>query len=251
MRIARAMALAGIDSRRKCEQYVTMGEVCLNGQVIHDLGRQVDIDNDEITFRGRPLSFERYVYYVLHKPKGYTTTARDEHAKKTVFDLLPHKLTARTKNPQSRTRVFTVGRLDKDSTGLLLFTNDGELANRLTHPRYGVGKWYEVRLDRTFDDRDGLKLRKGVQLEDGMAKAEKLHSISKRVLRILICEGKNREVRRLFEKVGYEVVELCRVAFGPLLLGAMPPGQGRFLNSSEVRRLKEAVPEPAKKSTAV
>ncbi len=240
MRIARAMALAGVDSRRKCELYIKNGEVGLNGEIIFDLGRQVDIENDEMTFRGRALSFDRYVYYVLHKPKGYTTTALDPYAEKTVFELLPHKLAARTKNTADRIRVFPVGRLDRDSTGLLLFTNDGELAHRLTHPRYGVGKWYQVRLGRALDPRDAIRICRGVQLEDGTAKAEKLQSLSKRVIRILIREGKKREVRRIFEKVGYEVVDLCRISFGPLILGTLAPRCGRFLSSSEIRHLKEA-----------
>lgn len=254
MRIARALAMAGIDSRRKCEEYILRGDVKLNGQVIRDLGRQVDPENDEIVFRGRVLQFDAPVYYLLHKPAGYTTTASDPHADKTVFDLLPAKLVPRTgKVMPSRTRVFPVGRLDRNSTGLLLFTNDGDLANHLIHPRYGVAKWYEVRIDRALDPRDSRRLLKGVRLEDGMAHAEKIHSLSKRVHRILIREGRNREVRRLFDALGYEVVELCRIAFGPLLIGRMPEGTGRFLNGKEVRLLKEAVyhhpplPQPNKK----
>src|SRR5437868_8301554 len=130
MRISRALALAGIDSRRKCEVHVTNGAVRVNGEVVRDLGRQVDPANDEITFRGRALQFTKgaaaggegfYIYYVLHKPAGYSTTAYDPHAKKTVFDLLPRQLVSRTHKPtESRTRVFPVGRLDRDSTGLLL-----------------------------------------------------------------------------------------------------------------------------------
>lgn len=242
MRIARAMALAGIDSRRKCEEFIRQGEVCVNGEVARDLGRQVDTENDEITFRGRMLHFEKHIYYVLHKPTGYVTTAADPFAKKTVFDLLPSRLVPRTGKPMaSRTRVFPVGRLDKDSSGLLLMTNDGELANRLIHPRYGVGKWYQVRLDRALDPRDARRLLSGVRLEDGPAKAEQIRNVSRRVLRVLIREGRNREVRRLFEAIGYEVVELCRVAFGPLILGDIPSGSGRLLNNLEIRRLKEEV----------
>lgn len=247
MRIARALALAGIDSRRKCEECIRQGKVTVNGEIIHDLGRQVDMEQDEILFNGRPIHFEKYVYYVLHKPAGYTTTASDPYAKKTVYDLLPAQLVPRTGKPMpARTRVFPVGRLDRDSTGLLLMTNDGDLGNRLIHPRYGVGKWYEVRLDRALDHRDARRLLQGVMLEDGMAKAGGMHQLSRRVIRLLIREGKNREVRRIFDALGYEVLELCRIAFGPLLLGKLPLGRGRFLTAPEVRRLKKEMAESPK-----
>jgi 23S rRNA pseudouridine2605 synthase len=234
--------MSGIDSRRKCEVYIRNGQVELNGEIVRDLGRQVDIYNDAILFRGKILQFDKPIYYVLHKPVGYVTTASDPFAKKTVFDLLPPRLVPRTSKPMpSRTRVFPVGRLDKDSSGLLLMTNDGEMANHLMHPRYEVAKWYEVRLDRAIDPRDIKRAIKGVQLEDGMAKAQKVRPKTRRILQILIREGRNREVRRIFEALGYEVVDLCRIAFGPLLLGQLPPGQGRLLNQSEIRQLKEAL----------
>ena len=242
MRISRALALAGIDSRRKCEAYVLNGAVRLNGEVVRDLGRQVDLEKDDITFRGRGLQLQKFVYFILNKPMGYSTTAWDSHALKTVFDLLPGELAPRTvKN--HRTRVFPVGRLDRNSTGLLLFTNDGDLANRLTHPRYGVGKWYEVKLDRALEPFDTRRLVEGVRLEEGWVNAEKLKKLSRRRLQVLIREGKKREVRRIFEKLEYEVLELCRVAFGPILLGDMPLGHGRFLTPAEVSTLKGAVYE--------
>lgn len=241
MRISRALALAGINSRRKCEALVSAGQITVNGEVVKDLGRQVDPENDEIRFRGKPIAFENYVYYVLNKPEGYVTTAADPHAEKTVFDLLPARLVPRTQKPMpSRTRVFPVGRLDKNSTGLILMTNDGELANRLVHPRYEVGKWYEVRLDRALDPRDRTRLLKGVTLEDGIAKAERIRPLSKRNLQLLIREGKNREIRRIFAAMEYEVLKLCRVAFGPILLGNLPPGQGRFLGKKEIETLRQA-----------
>ena len=240
MRISRALALAGVDSRRKCEVYVRNGAVRVNGEVVKDLGRQVDPENDAIAFRGKTVIFEKYVYFLMHKPTGYSTTAWDPYAKKTVFDLLPKRLAPRTVK-RGRTRVFPVGRLDKSSTGLLLFTNDGELANQLIHPRYGVGKWYEVRLDRAFDSRDGKRLIAGVRLREGLAKAEKYRPLTRRKLRVLLREGKNREVRRIFDKLGYEVIDLCRIAFGPLLIKGLPLGRGRFLTEIEVRKLKDEV----------
>ena len=241
MRISRALAMAGIDSRRKCEVHVQNGAVIVNGVVVRDLGRQVDLETDEVLFRGRPVLLQKHVYYILHKPIGYITTAGDPHATKTVYDLLPRTLVPRTARPsQSRMRVFPVGRLDKDSSGLLFFTSDGDLANRLMHPRYGAGKWYEVRLNRAFELADRGRLLGGVKLEDGMAKAEKFRPLSRRTLHILMKEGRNREVRRLFEALGYRVLELCRVGFGPLMLGSLAPSEGRFLNNKEIASLKLA-----------
>lgn len=240
MRLARCLALAGIDSRRKCEVLIKNGAVAVNGQVVRNVATEVDPDKDDILYRGRPLSVEQKIYYVLNKPEGYTTTADDPYNKKTVYDLLPSRLCARTARPSpAKVRVFPVGRLDKDSMGLLLFTNDGELANRLTHPRYEVGKWYEVKLGRAFDGRDNKKILEGVRLEDGIAKADKIQRMSPRIIRLLIREGRNREVRRIFDALGYEVVRLCRIAFGSLALGNLIPGHGRFLGKEEVKVLKK------------
>lgn len=241
MRISRALALAGIDSRRKCEAHVEKGDVKVNGEVVRDLGRQVDIGKDEILFRGARLDFEKPVYFILNKPAGFVTTASDPHAEKTVFDLLPGGLVPKSGRPGSdRTRVFPVGRLDKDSTGLLFFTNDGELANTLIHPRYGVAKWYEVWLDRPFDPEDEKRLLAGVLLEEGPAKIRELKVVSNRHLRVMIREGKKREIRRIFSAAGYGVTGLCRTDFGPLKLGGLKPGEVRFLGENEIRMLKLA-----------
>lgn len=242
MRIARALALAGIASRRKCESYVKDAAVTVNGEVVTDLGRKVNPERDCITFYGRPLRFQTPVYYVLYKPEGYTTTASDPHAMKTVYELLPKRLVRASPQLQaSQTRVFPVGRLDRDSSGLLLFTNDGELANRLTHPRYQVGKWYEVHLNRPFDFRDKRRLLTGIPLEEGLAKAEKVFLRSRRIIQLLICEGKKREIHRMFEQLDYTVTKLVRLSFGPLFLGHLRPGEGRFLKKSEVIHLKKVI----------
>ncbi len=241
MRIARLLALAGIDSRRKCEVHITNGAVSVNGQIIRDLGRQVDPANDAVLFRGRPVVIDQTVCYVMNKPVGYTTTAADPYSKKTVFDLLPRTLVARTARPsKARVRVFPVGRLDKDSSGLLLFTNDGDLANKLTHPRYEMPKLYEVRLDRAFEPKDGRLLIEGFRFPEGHAHADKVQPVTRRIVRVQVKEGKNREVRRLFDRAGYEVVTLCRLALGPLSLGLLQPGRGRFLSPKEIEALKKA-----------
>jgi len=240
MRIARAMALAGIDSRRKCEIHVKNGAVTVNGEVVRDLGRQVNPGKDAILFRGRMLQFHKDVYYILNKPAGYTTTTDDPYAEKTVFDLLPSALITGSHQPRaSRTRVFSVGRLDRDSEGLLLFTNDGELANRLMHPRYQVGKWYEVKLSRAFAPADKTALMQGVRLEDGIASVKQIHACSQRVIRVLVHEGKKREIRRIFEALDYKVLRLIRIAMGPLTLRGLLPGRGRYLTLLEIAQLKQ------------
>jgi len=242
MRISRALALGGLDSRRKCEAHVLNGAITVNGEVVKDLGRQVDPENDTICFRGRAMEYGQMVYYIMNKPEGYTTTAADPHAAKTVYELLPRNLASSTRQPRSgRKRVFPVGRLDRDSSGLLLFTNDGDLANRLMHPRYGVGKWYEVRLSRPFEQDDRARLYEGVRLSDGLAKVEKMTILSRRVVRLLIREGKKREVRRIFDALDYSVVRLTRLAMGPLTLSSLPQGSGRFLKAVEVAALRKAV----------
>lgn len=134
--------------------------------------------------------------------------------------------------------MFPVGRLDRDSTGLLLFTNDDDLANWLIHPRYGVGKWYEVTLDRPLDPRARARVLRGVPLEEGPARAEKVEAISARTVRLLLWEGRKREIRRIFQQVGYRVEALCRTDFGPLKLGNLPPAKGRPLTPAEVAQLK-------------
>ncbi|MDP3920285.1 MAG: pseudouridine synthase [Candidatus Omnitrophota bacterium] len=242
MRIAHALAVGGIDSRRKCEVHVLNGAVCVNGEVVKDLGRQVCPEEDSITFRGKRIEFKQYVYLMMHKLAGYTTTAADPHNKQTVYDLLPrHLVRASSQTSSSKTRVFPVGRLDRDSTGLLLFTNDGNLVHKLTHPRYGVSKMYLVKLDRRFEVDDQVKLKHGVRLYDGRAKAQSLKVVSPRTVRVMIREGRNRQVRRMFQKLEYEVVRLARVGFGPISLGVLPPGQTRWLSAAEIKSLKEAV----------
>lgn len=239
MRISRAVALAGIASRRKSEEHVRNGAVTVNGEVVQDLGRQVDIDDDVIAFRGRALLFNQFVYFMLNKPKGYTTTAQDKNAKKSVFELLPRNLMRSSRQPSAkRTRVFPVGRLDRDTLGLLLFTNDGKLAHRLMHPKFEIEKVYEVRLGRPFDAKHRKVLKEGVKLEDGPAHVKKLKSISPRTVQVTVAEGRNRLVRRLFEALGYKIVRLTRLRLGPLNLANLPVGRGRLLSAEEKQKLE-------------
>ncbi len=242
MRISRALALAGIASRRKSEEYVRQGLVTVNGEEVMDLGRQVDVERDAICYRGRKLLFHRTVCYLLNKPVGYVTTASDPNAEKTVYQLLPRTLiSASLQQREKFTRVFPVGRLDRDSAGLLLFTNDGELANRLMHPRYEIPKCYEVRLERPFEEPDRRRLLRGVRLKDGVARVEKVQARSRKCLRLVLREGRNREVRRIFEALGYHVLSLTRLTLGPLSLSMLDTGAGRYLKDREIHELRKAV----------
>lgn len=242
MRIAHALASAGLGSRRKCEVFVTNGAISVNGEIVRDLGRQVDFETDTIMYRHKVLQVAPHVYYILNKPESYVVTAQDIHAKKTVFDLLPRQLVNQTRQSSShRVRVFPVGRLDKDSSGLLLMTNDGELANRLIHPRFHVEKWYEVKLNRAWVPQDSNKVLNGFHSYDGILRLEEIRPISTRGLLVELREGKKRQIRRVFKRFGYEVIYLNRVSFGPLKLGKLGLGQGRFLTSFEAKELRQAV----------
>ncbi len=242
MRIAHALAAAGLGSRRKCEVFVTNGAVSVNGEVVYDLGRQVDLERDTVAYRGKALQAAPHVYYILNKPEGYVVTAQDIHAQRTIYDLLPRHLVNATRQASTnRVRVFPVGRLDKDSSGLLLMTNDGELANRLIHPRYHVEKWYEVKLGRAWDPADRPKVLNGFYSYDGLLKLEEVRPVTKRGLMVELREGKKRQIRRVFKRFGYEVVFLKRVSFGPLKLGNLALGRGRFLTSYESQELWNAV----------
>ena len=229
MRIAHALATAGLGSRRKCEVFVTNGAVTVNGEIVRDLGRQVDFSKDTIAYRGKILECSPNVYYILNKPVGYVVTAQDAYAKKTVYDLLPRQLVNATRQgSRGKVRVFPVGRLDKDSMGILLLTNDGELSHRLLHPRYHVEKWYEVTLDRAWRPEDSGKVINGFHAFDGHLKLEQIRPVSKRRLMVQLREGKKRQIRRVFQRFDYEVVTLVRISFGPVKLSNLRLGEGRF-----------------------
>ena len=242
MRIAHALASAGLGSRRKCEVFVTNGAISVNGEIVRDMGRQVDFTKDTILYRGKVLAAAPHVYYLLNKPEGYVVTAQDIHAKQTVFDLLPrHLVNATRQSSTNRVRVFPVGRLDKDSSGLLLMTNDGDLANRLIHPRFHVEKWYEVKLSRAWAPQDRNKVLNGFHSYDGILKLEDVKPISTRGLLVELREGKKRQIRRVFKRYNYEVIYLNRISFGPLKLGKLTLGKGRFLTTFEAHELRKAV----------
>jgi 23S rRNA pseudouridine2605 synthase len=225
MRLAKFLAHSGVASRRRSEELIAERRVKVGGRVVTDPARDVD-DDSGVEVDGRPVGPEPREVWVLNKPAGVVSTAREPGSRRAVTDLVP-----------SRRRLYPVGRLDADTTGLILLTNDGALANRLTHPRFEVPRTYRVRLRRPPADDDLRALRGGVELDDGPTAPARVRRVSPRVIEITIREGRNRQVRRMAEAVGNEVVELARVAFGPLKLGELGDGDARRLRASEVRRL--------------
>jgi 23S rRNA pseudouridine2605 synthase len=229
MRLAKYLAHAGVASRRAAEQIVAAGRVTVAGEVVTDPARGVD-EASGVAVDGRPVAPEPREVHMVDKPAGVVSTAQDTHGRRTVVDLV-----------DSDRRLYPVGRLDAESTGLILLTNDGELADLLTHPRYEVEKAYRVRIDPPHVSQRGLRaLREGVELDDGRTAPAGVRVIEPGVVEIRIHEGRNRQVRRMLEAVGHRVVELRRTAFGPLRLGDRPTGTARRLTAAEVERLRQA-----------
>ena len=231
VRLNKFIANSGVCSRREADTLIQSGVVTVNGEVVTELGTKVNILTDDIRFNGQRLKGEEKVYIVMNKPKGYVTTASDPHAEKTVMDLLKG----------CPTRVFPVGRLDKNTTGVLMFTNDGEMAERLTHPSYNKKKIYQVVLDAPLKEEDQQKILAGIELSDGVVAADELEYIDARdhrQLGIEIHSGKNRVVRRIFESLGYDVKALDRVYFAGLTKKGLKKSDWRYLTEGEVNILK-------------
>jgi 23S rRNA pseudouridine2605 synthase len=222
------LAHAGLGSRRSCEELIKQGRVSVDGQVVRELGTRVDPDRARITVDGEAIRLETMVYYAVNKPKGYVSTNVDPAGRPRVVDLLPEI-------PQ---RVYTVGRLDEESTGLMILTNDGELANRLAHPRYGVEKLYRALIAGTPEPEILDKLTAGVWLSDGKVRAKRARLMGRQgqanVLELVLAEGKNREIRRMLAKLGHKVMSLNRVAVGPVSIKGLSNGEYRSLSRHEV-----------------
>jgi 23S rRNA pseudouridine2605 synthase len=229
VRLARYLAHAGAASRRAAERLIAEGRVSVGGEVVTDPARDVD-ERSSVALDGRPLEPEPREVYALNKPAGVVSTASDPHGRRTVTELVP-----------SERRLYPVGRLDADTTGLILLTNDGELANLLTHPRFEVDKVYRVRVEPAPVRERALRaLRDGVELEDGPTAPARARKLAPGILEIAIREGRKRQVRRMCEAVGHRVVSLERVALGPLRLERLPEGEFRRLTPAEVERLRKA-----------
>ena len=230
IRLNRFIANSGICSRREADDLITAGLVAVNGQIVTELGSKVNPD-DEVRFNGSVIKGEKKVYIVMNKPKGFVTSLDDPHADKTVMDLLKGAVAE---------RVYPVGRLDKNSVGVLLITNDGELTRKLTHPSYNKQKVYQVTLDKPLTQADMTKIAEGITLEDGEIHADEISYVSenRKEVGIEIHSGRNRIVRRIFESLGYSVQKLDRVYFAGLTKKKLKRGGWRFLSPMEVSRLK-------------
>jgi 23S rRNA pseudouridine2605 synthase len=223
------LARAGFGSRRSCEQLIGAGRVEVNGETAV-LGRRVDVHEDDVTVDGVPVSVRPdLVYYLLNKPTGVVTTADDPHGRPTVLELVP-----------TEPRVFSVGRLDMETEGLLLLTNDGDLAFRLTHPSFSVDKEYLAHVEGRPSAKAVRRLREGIELDDGMTAPARANLVSPGVLRVTIHEGRSRQVRRMCEAIGHPVVRLVRTRIGPLVDRTLRPGSWRPLSTAEVRSLEQA-----------
>jgi 23S rRNA pseudouridine2605 synthase len=236
VRLVKFLAHGGVASRRKAELIVSKGRVTVGGKVVTDPALDVD-EGDDVRVDGSPVAAEGREVWAVNKPAGVVSTAREPGERPAVVELV-----------SSPARLYPVGRLDADSTGLLLLTNDGELANRLTHPRYGVAKSYRARLAKAPTDNDLQRLRRGVKLEDGPTAPAEVNRVARHEIEIVLREGRNRQVRRMVEAIGNRVVALQRVSFGSLALGNLPKGGARRLSAREVARLREAAKDPAPKA---
>lgn len=232
IRLNRYIANAGICSRRKADELIEAGVISVNGQVITELGTRVDPYKDDVRYNNERLKREKMVYILLNKPKDYITTTDDPQERRTVMQLVAKA---------SKERIYPVGRLDRNTTGLLLLTNDGNLADKLSHPKHAVTKIYQVELNKNLTQGDFNKIQFGLELEDGPIKPDDISYVagaSKREIGIQIHSGKNRIVRRIFESLGYDVVKLDRVVYANLTKKNLPRGRWRYLEENELTRLK-------------
>jgi 23S rRNA pseudouridine2605 synthase len=236
MRLNRFLASCGLGSRRAVEEYITTGRIKVNGEVISKLATVVDPERDKVAFDDRPLSSgDRGLYILLNKPSGYLTTARDDFGRPTVMDLVKGL----------SQRVFPVGRLDMNSTGLVLLTNDGELAYGLSHPRYEIKKTYLVKVEGRPQEADLARLKEGIELEQGKTSFAQIEVKSEEsgytLFQVEIHEGKKRQIRKMFTAIGHPVLELERIKLGELRLGAVKRGEWRELTEAEISELKKLI----------
>jgi 23S rRNA pseudouridine2605 synthase len=227
MRLAKHLAHAGVASRRASEELIFEGRVTIGDEVVRDPARDVD-GSEIISVDGETIRAHRsYAVYAVHKPAGIVSTAADTHGRRTVVDLI-----------KSERRLYPVGRLDQDTTGLMLLTDDGALAHQLTHPSFEVPKVYRARVEGRPSERALRELRESVQLEEGRTAPARVRMVTPHILELTIHEGRKRQVKRMCEAVGFPVKELQRIAIGPLRLGELAPGHHRRLSKAEVERLR-------------
>lgn len=252
VRLQRFLAACGLGSRRHCEEFILAGRVSVDGKPVTELGTKVDPQTQKIALDGETLRMERKKYYALNKPPGVLSTNRDPEGRPRVIDLFP----------PGGPRLFTVGRLDEDSEGLLLVTNDGDLAQKLAHPKFRIARRYELQVAGVPKPGTLAELRKGLYFTEGRFSVQQAKIIKVRgqsaTIEAILTEGHNRELRRLFARVGHKVMKLKRVAFGPIQLGRIPRGQFRDLSRDELAQLldtvqrggSDAAARPPRKSTS-
>jgi 23S rRNA pseudouridine2605 synthase len=232
MRINRFLSMCGVASRRKADKLIIEGKLEVNRRIVTDLGTKIDPMRDKVFVNGKQvMQVHDFLYLVMNKPKDTITTLSDERGRTTVISLL-----------KTKQRVYPVGRLDRNTTGILLFTNDGEFANRLMHPKHEIPKSYQATLDKVVAPDHLERLRQGVPLEDGKTSPAQVYILpggKGKEIGIIIHEGRNRQVHRMFEYLGYEVMKLDRVAYGPVTKEGLGRGETRSLTRPEVRRLRE------------
>jgi len=239
MRLNRFLAAAGLGSRRSCEDLIASGAVVINGSRVEKLATVV-ADGDDVRVHGRIIRVARPIYVLFHKPRGFVVTKSDERGRRTIYDLLPPEFSS----------LFHVGRLDKDSEGLLLLTNDGDLAQKLTHPSHGIEKEYEVTLDKSFDPAHSAKLIKGIFIEGGRGRFERVNILGPARVRVVLRQDIKRQIRLMFYDMGYEVERLKRTRIGSVDDHGMPPGSFRHITPRELQSLQtEKNPPPASNKT--
>jgi 23S rRNA pseudouridine2605 synthase len=233
VRLQKFLASAGFGSRRACEEYILQGRVTVDGDDVTDLGAKVDPDRQEVRVDGERVRPQRKRYYLINKPPGYVSTNRDPRGRPRAIDLVPDK----------HARLFTVGRLDENSQGLMLVTNDGDLAERLAHPRYGVPRRYRVQVAGRPTRETLSQLKRGMHFSDGRFRVHEVRSVGSKggstFLELVLRQGHNREIRRLLARAGHKVIFLQRIGFGPLRLGRLALGKSRPLLPSEIKQLRE------------
>jgi pseudouridine synthase len=231
IRLQKFLAETGVASRRQCEELIRAGRVRLNGEVVSTMGVKVSPCTDRILLDGKPVASQKKLYVALNKPAGYLCTAKDTHNRHTVFDLLP----------KSWPRLYTVGRLDYDTEGLLLLTNDGDFSLHLTHPRYKVAKRYEVLINGILSEPQAKQLTSGMWVDDERMKADQVahvrHLSNQTRFEMILTQGKKRQIRRMLGALGQRVVRLKRLNIGSIELGSLKTGRWRFLTTAEVRKL--------------
>jgi 23S rRNA pseudouridine2605 synthase len=234
-RLQKILSQAGVGSRRFCETLISGGKVCVNGEVVTELGTKADYSVDKITVDGKSIEISKEkIYILLNKPEGYTTTRSDPHAQKTVMELLPFK----------DEYLYPIGRLDVDTSGLLILTNDGEFTQLLSHPKHKIDKTYVAKVKGKISPSDMRKLENGIVLEEGLTAPAQVSLVrylaapNVSIIKLVIHEGRKRQVRRMFANIFHDVIQLSRVSIGGLSLDDMKPGQFRYLDKDEVRLLK-------------